>query len=188
MGRRRFALAWVLLAGTGLLYKLAAATSRGTSYRAAVALAVTAALVLVWMNLAVGLIGNEDNPANLLYGGVLAVALIGACVARLQPRGMARAMCVTALVQALVPVIALMMWRPQITWGGAPRLRCKCDLRRTLHWSGVAVSTRRRQAPRARCGNDRLSAVRSRRSFAGQHSFIYLGRRSGRTCLIVARL
>ena len=27
----------------------------------------------IWMNLAVGIIGNEENPANLVYSGVLAV-------------------------------------------------------------------------------------------------------------------
>jgi hypothetical protein len=59
------------------------------------------------MNLAVGIIGNEDNPANLMYGGVLAVGIIGAVIARFQPHGMARALVATALAQALVAVIAL---------------------------------------------------------------------------------
>src|SRR5688572_8042949 len=60
-------------------------------YRFAVGVALAAALFLVWMNLAVGLIGTEDNPANLLYGGVLAVGIIGAIIARFRPHGMARA-------------------------------------------------------------------------------------------------
>ena len=33
---------------------------------------VRIALILVWMNLAVGIIGSEDNLANLMYIGVLA--------------------------------------------------------------------------------------------------------------------
>jgi hypothetical protein len=32
------------------------------------------------MNLAVGIIGSEDNLANLMSGGVLAVAIIGAII------------------------------------------------------------------------------------------------------------
>jgi hypothetical protein len=60
------------------------------------------------MNLAVGIIGSEDNPANLMYGGVLAVAIVGAVVARFQPHGMARALVATALAQALAGAIALM--------------------------------------------------------------------------------
>jgi len=78
-----------------------------TAYRAAVGLAVATALLLVWVNGAVGIIGSEDNPANLMYGGVLAVGIIGALIARFQPHGMARALFATALAQALVAVIAL---------------------------------------------------------------------------------
>jgi hypothetical protein len=51
-----------------------------TAYRFAVGLALTAAFLIVWMNVAAGLIGIEDDdPANLLYVGVL--ALHGAFVA-----------------------------------------------------------------------------------------------------------
>ena len=107
--------AGVLLAGTGLLYELATRKAGNVAYRAAVGVALGAALLLVWMNLAVGLIGSEDNPANLLYGGVLAIGLIGAIVARFQPDGMARALFVTALAQALVPVVGLILWRSQVT-------------------------------------------------------------------------
>ena len=67
------------------------------------------------VNLAVGLIGSENNPANLLYGGVLAVGIVGAILARTKAQGMARALFATALAQALVPVLAIIIWKPQIT-------------------------------------------------------------------------
>lgn len=102
-----FAVAWTLLVGAGLTYKLVARKMGNIAYRAAVGVAVATALLLVWVNLAVGLIGNEGNPANLMYGGVLAVGIIGALIARVQPQGMARALFATALAQALVAVIAL---------------------------------------------------------------------------------
>jgi hypothetical protein len=76
-----------------------------------------AGLLLVWGNLAVGFIGNEDNPANLLYGGVLAAAFIGALAARFRPRGMAYAMFAAALVQFLVPLVAAAIWRPEVNLG-----------------------------------------------------------------------
>jgi hypothetical protein len=88
-------------------YELAARMTGNNAYRAAVGVALVAAFILVWMNLAVGIIGNEDDPANLMYGGVLAVGIIGAIIARFQPHGMARALVGTALAQALVAVIAL---------------------------------------------------------------------------------
>lgn len=102
-----FAAAGTLLVGAGLTYVLVSRRASTIMYRAAVGLAVATALFLVWTNLAVGIIGSEDNPANWMYIGVLAVGLIGALLARLQPHGMARALFATALAQMLVVVIAL---------------------------------------------------------------------------------
>jgi hypothetical protein len=77
-------------------------------------------LILIWINGAVGLIGSEDNPANLMYGGVLAVGVIGAVIARLKPSGMARALFATALAQFLVPVVAVIIWRSDFSPGVVP--------------------------------------------------------------------
>ena len=109
-----FVFAGVLLFGTGLTYELVARKAGGIAYRAAVGVALGAAFLLVWINAAVGIIGNEDNPANLMYFGVLAVLSIGIAMARLRPRGMVRALFATALAQMLVPVIALIAWRPSL--------------------------------------------------------------------------
>lgn len=81
-----------------------------TAYRVAWGLALTAVVLIVWLNAAAGLIGIEDDdPANLLYVGVLAIAFIGAIITRGRPHGLARASFATALAQALVAVIALML-------------------------------------------------------------------------------
>ena len=102
-----FAFAGALILGTGVTYELAARMTRHSAYRAAVGIALAAAFILVWVNAAVGLIGSEDDHANLMYGGVLAVGIVGAIVARFQPDGMARALVATALAQAVVAAIAL---------------------------------------------------------------------------------
>jgi hypothetical protein len=107
-----FIVMWFLIAGSILAYKLVSRTSSSRAYRVAVGVAVVTGLLLIWINGAVGLIGSEDNPANLMYAGVLAIAAIGAGVARLKPAGMAWAMGATALAQFLVPVVALIIWRP----------------------------------------------------------------------------
>jgi hypothetical protein len=79
-----------------------------TAYRFAAGLALASAFLIVWMSVAAGLIGIEDDdPANLLYVGVLAIGLLGALVARFQPGGLARALFATALAQAVVAVFAL---------------------------------------------------------------------------------
>ena len=88
-------------------FELAARRSGSSSYRAAVAVALAGAFALVWVNLAVGIIGSEGDPANRMYAGVLAVGVAGALLARFRPGGMARALLATAVAQVLVGVIAL---------------------------------------------------------------------------------
>ncbi len=102
-----FAVAGALLFGTGLTFELVARKMGSIAHRVAVGVALAAALLLVWVNLSVGLIGSEDELANLMYVGVVAVGIIGAIIARFRPHGMARALFATALAQTLVAVIAL---------------------------------------------------------------------------------
>lgn len=102
-----FAVAGALLFGTGLAFEVALKKANNLAYRAAAGLALFAALFLIWANLAVGVIGDEGNPANAMYLGVLAVGIIGAAVARLQPQGMARALFATAVAQMLAGAIAM---------------------------------------------------------------------------------
>lgn len=59
------------------------------------------------MNGAVGFFGSEDNPANLIFFGVLAIAVLGSALAGFQSAGMARTMFATATAQVLVGVIVL---------------------------------------------------------------------------------
>lgn len=96
-------------------YELAARISGNTAYRAAAGIAILTAFLTVWVNLAVGMLGSERNPANLLFGGVLAVAVIGACIARFRPTGLMRAMQATALAQATMTVYALVGGYGEVT-------------------------------------------------------------------------
>ena len=112
-----FVIGGALLFGTGLAYVLVARMGSNGSYRLGAGVAVAAGLLLIWGNLAVGIIGNEDNPANLLFGAVLAVAFVGALVARFQPLGMSRAMFTAAFTQFLVPLVAAVIWQPEVNLG-----------------------------------------------------------------------
>lgn len=104
-----FVFAGTLLFGTGLTYELVVKRMGGRVYRVAAGAALGTAFMLIWTNLAVGVIGSENESANWMYIGVLATGFIGALVARFRPAGMARALYATALVQALVTVIALII-------------------------------------------------------------------------------
>lgn len=119
-GPGSFVIAWVLMAGAGLAYKYISGQATGPAYRVATGLGVFTGLVLVWINGAVGIIGREGNPANLLFAGVLVVGAIGAVVARFKPAGMARALAATAAAQFLVPVIALLFWPTDFSPGVVP--------------------------------------------------------------------
>ena len=74
-------------------------------YRIGVAVALAASFLEVWINLAVGIVGSEDNPVNL--GFYLVVATAGACAftAKFRADGMARAMLAVAGVQALLAAV-----------------------------------------------------------------------------------
>lgn len=103
-----FAIMGILIFGTGVAFELALVKADSTAYRAAGGVALASAFLLVWVNLAVGIIGSSAHGANALYAGVLAVGVVGSLVARFRPRGMARAMVATALAHAGVGVAALM--------------------------------------------------------------------------------
>lgn len=89
------------------IYEVLARLSSNTWYRAAAGIAIVAGFLTVWVNLAVGMLGSEDNPANALFAGVLLVAALGAVIARFRAQGLARAMYATALAQGAITLYAL---------------------------------------------------------------------------------
>ena len=72
------------------------------AYRCGIAVWAGASFLQVWMNLAVGIVGDTDNAQNQGFFGVVVAAAACAFVARLRPDGMVRAMLATAGVQALL--------------------------------------------------------------------------------------
>ena len=99
----------MLLVACGM-YELGAWVSGNTAYRAGMGLAVAGGFFLVWVHLAVGIIGNDTNRENLMFAGVLAVGIIGALVARFRPAGMARASAAMAIAQAMACIAAIALF------------------------------------------------------------------------------
>lgn len=102
-----FVVMGALIVGTGVTFELALRKADTIGYRAAAGVALASAFLLVWVNLAVGIIGSSAHGANVLYFGVLAVGGVGSLVVRFHPDGMARAMVATALAHTGVGVAAL---------------------------------------------------------------------------------
>ena len=97
-----YILAGAFIGGIGLAFELIVAKSGSLCYRLGAALAVGAACLTILINGAVGMIGSEDNPYNLLFVGVPLIALAGSILTRFDSAGMARAMAVGACAQVAV--------------------------------------------------------------------------------------
>lgn len=104
--RQDFVLFGVMLAVVGGAIEAGVRLNGAPAYRLGVAVAVIAAFLLTWANLAVGVIGNEENPLNAMFAGVLLVGFIGAVLARFRAAGMARAMIAMAAAQVVVAAVA----------------------------------------------------------------------------------
>ncbi len=131
-----------MLLGVGLAYEFLAGRADHAAYRWGVGLALAAAFLLIWVSLAVGLIGSEDNPANLMYAGVLGVGLLGAIAVRFRPQGMAWVMLIVALAQMVAGGLALVAgWGTEgASW---PRDVVVGTVFFTAFWLGAAVQFRR---------------------------------------------
>jgi hypothetical protein len=108
-----FIFAIVMIGTVGLLFEFAVRMTSNWAYRAGAACALAAAFLLVWINGAVGMIGSEGNPNNLLFGLVLLVALIGAIAARFRANAMSLAMAAAGLAYVLlVPIVVMLTAGP----------------------------------------------------------------------------
>lgn len=98
----------ILLAGCGL-FELLMRRSGSWPYRAGALVAAATAVLLFLAAGAVGILGGENEPANLLFAGVIALAAAGALGARFRARGLARAMAVAAAAQVLAGIAGIAM-------------------------------------------------------------------------------
>lgn len=104
-----FVVMGVMLGLVCVAFEVAVRVARSNAYVVGAGVAVAAAFLMTWANLAVGIIGSEDNPANLIFFGVLAITLLAVLWSRLEARGMARAMTIAAIAQAAACVAALVL-------------------------------------------------------------------------------
>jgi hypothetical protein len=99
-GPEDFIVMGLMLLTACTLCELAARASENGAFRIAAGIAVLAGFLTVWVNLAVGMIGSEGNPMNLMFAGVLGIAILGSIVAQFRADRMAVAMTAAAVAQA----------------------------------------------------------------------------------------
>ena len=95
-----------MLAMAGGAVELGARISSSLACRAGFVLAVGATFFLIWANLAIGLIGSEDHPANAMYLAVMAILVFGSAAARLKPAGMVWVMLAAAAAFVAIATVA----------------------------------------------------------------------------------
>ncbi|HEX8470763.1 MAG TPA: hypothetical protein VF633_06600 [Brevundimonas sp.] len=87
-------------------FELATRMSGNIAYRLGAGLALAASFFMVWVNLAVGIIGNENEPLNLMFFGVLLIGVLGSVAVMFRARGMIWTMLIMAIAQGVVAVVA----------------------------------------------------------------------------------
>lgn len=102
-----FMIAGTLLFGTGLTFTLLTRKTGEIAYQFAIGFALFTGLFLIWVNMAVGIIGSENNDFNLLYSLVIFTGLCGGFISKFKPKGMMLTMFAMAITQALITIAAL---------------------------------------------------------------------------------
>jgi hypothetical protein len=98
-----FVRVYILFFGTGMVYALIARKMGTWSYKVGVGVALVAGFALGWSNMVQ--VADSGHPENLVYYSVLAVGAVGACLARLKARGLARTLFAMATTLALIAVM-----------------------------------------------------------------------------------
>jgi hypothetical protein len=98
-----FVFVYLLFFATGMAYALIARKMGAWSYKAGVGVALVAGFALGWSTMVQT--ADSGHPERLWYLSVLVVGFIGACLARLQTRGLALTLFAMAATLALIAVI-----------------------------------------------------------------------------------
>ncbi|MFN3619515.1 hypothetical protein [Sphingorhabdus sp.] len=101
-----FIVATIIFGIVGGLIELAVRVSSNWYFRIGAMFAVLAGFMVVWANLAVGMIGNEDNPVNLWFGAVLFTAIAGSIASRFRGSILPWAMFVAGTLQIAIGTFA----------------------------------------------------------------------------------
>jgi hypothetical protein len=102
-----FIIMGMLVFGTGASFVFVMKYATNFIYRIAVLGAFGTTFLLVWANLAVGLIGSGPHAGNLMYLAVYAIVIIGSIRSRFTSVGMERVMYVAAISLVVLAAIAI---------------------------------------------------------------------------------
>lgn len=98
-GIEDFLVVGALLAAVCGTIELALRASTSALYRVGVALAAIGGFLLVFVNLAIGIIGDEQNPKNLIFFAIPALGFLGALIGRFKAALLVKLLVIMAALQ-----------------------------------------------------------------------------------------
>jgi hypothetical protein len=97
-----FVVMGILLGSVGLGIEFLVRRSGSAFVRLGAIVGVLTCFLTIWVNLAVGMIGSENNPYNQLFLFPILIFIAGTFVTKFQPRGMTYVLLAAAAVQLLL--------------------------------------------------------------------------------------
>lgn len=111
-----FIIAIAIIGITGALAELTILLTYNRFSRAGGFVAILAGSLVFWSSLAIGMIGNEGNSVNLLFGLVLLIAIVGAWLSSFHRNVLPAAMLAAGTIQCAIGLLAG-IWGSDF-WGG----------------------------------------------------------------------
>jgi hypothetical protein len=105
-GPEDFAVVGALLALLCLTVELAARTSSKRYFLAGIALAGIGGFALIFINVAVGIIGSEEDPRNLVFYSIPALGFLGALITRFKSTVLVRLLVIMSAIQLSAALLA----------------------------------------------------------------------------------
>lgn len=102
-----FVIAGVMFLSVLIPWELANRASSSVAYRVGAGVTLGASFLIIWVGLAVGIVGSEDNAANLMFFGVLGVMVILGVVGGFRAQALFRATLAAAALQVAAGAVAL---------------------------------------------------------------------------------
>lgn len=145
-----FIAAGLMISLSGGALEMAVRTSRNPWARAAAAVMILTSFLLIWVNVAVGFLGKEGNPANIMFLLVVGIAVGGSIATRLRPAPMVRAMLAAALAQVSIAGIGFAAGWASPGWDGVYEVVMGSTLFTGLWLASAALFSNAAKGERAR--------------------------------------
>lgn len=108
-----FILVGSLIFVAGFIIEMLFKGSKDAMYRTAVVITVLTTFFMTFVNIGVGIIGDEA-PVSTLYFLVIPIGFIGLAASRLKPKGLSYTLYLMAAVTMAVPVVAVIIKEPEL--------------------------------------------------------------------------